>query len=112
MNLNSIDYISIIAAISELTKIGNNPIVTRLQNILNTCEISKPKLHNRKDDKSTSYYTVELSEEELDEIKAVFLGLEAGSLNEDGESTGKTDYYATLLDNWTNISGNDHAKIS
>ena len=105
MSTNTINHISIIEAINELTNIGENKIVEKLENILKYNEIPKPELHNLKDDKSTSYYKIDLSDDELDEIRDVFLDLEVSTLTEDGEATNKTQHYVTLLNNWLSISG-------
>jgi hypothetical protein len=105
MSTNIINHISIIEAINELTNIGENKIVEKLENILKYNEIPKPGLHNLKDDKSTSYYKIDLSDDELDEIRDVFLDLEVSTLTEDGEATNKTQHYVTLLNNWLSISG-------
>ena len=90
METNSINYISILEAINELTKIGNKELVIKLQNILNYNEIPKPEMHNLKNDKSTSHYKIDLTEDELDEIKDLFLDLEVSTLTEDGYSTNQT----------------------
>lgn len=103
--MNTIDYTSLSEAITELSKIGLKEIVTKLENILENNEVEKPKLHNRKEDKTTSYNRVNLAEEELEVITNVFLDLEVGSLTEDGEVGNSTDRYVTLLNNWSNING-------
>jgi|688.fasta_scaffold181368_1 hypothetical protein len=103
--MNKIDYFSISEAITELSKIGQNEIVTKLENILENNEVKKPELHNKKDDKTTSYYRVNLTEEELEVITDLFLDLEVGSLTEEGEAENSTERYVTLLNNWSNISG-------
>jgi hypothetical protein len=103
--MNTIDYNSISEAITELSKIGKKEIVTKLENILENNEVEKPKLHNRKKDKTTSYYRVNLAEEELEVITDLFLDLEVGSLTEEGEAGNSTQRYVTLLNNWSNISG-------
>jgi hypothetical protein len=103
--MNTIDYTSLSEAITELSKIGLKEIVTKLENILENNEVEKPKLHNRKEDKTTSYYRVNLAEEELEVITNVFLDLEVGSLTEDGEVGNSTDRYVKLLNNWSNING-------
>ncbi len=105
MNNSIINHVSILEAIKELTKIGRNEIVIKLQNILENNEIEKLELHNRKDDKSTSNYKVDLTKEDLNVIRDLFLDLEVGSLTEDGEAGNSTERYATLLNNWSNISG-------
>jgi hypothetical protein len=103
--MNTINYISISEAITELSKIGQNEIVTKLENILENNEVEKSSLHNKKDDKTTSHFTVNLTEEELEIIKDVFLDLEVESLTEEGEAGHSTERYVTLLNNWANITG-------
>jgi len=103
--MNTINYISISEAITELSKIGQKEIVMKLENILENNEVEKSEMHNKKDDKTTSHYRVNLTEEDLNVIADLFLDLEVGSLAEDGEATWKTERYATLLNNWSNISG-------
>jgi hypothetical protein len=65
----------------------------------------KFKLTNKKDDKITSYFTVNLTEEELEIIKDVFLDLKVKSLTEEGEAGYSTERYITILNNFTNITG-------
>jgi len=103
--MNTINYISISEAITELSKIGEKEIVAKLENILENNEVEKSELHNRKDDKTTSHYRVNLTEEDLNVIIDLFFDLEVGSLTEDGEATQKTERYVTLLNNWLNIKG-------
>ena len=109
--MNIIDYNSIIEAINELTKIGKKEIVLDLQTILKHNEITKPEKHNRKDDLFTSYFEVDLSEDDLDEIVDLFADLEVASLTDEGEAGSKTDHYVFLLDKWSNISENNSASL-
>ncbi len=103
--MNIINYISISEAITELSKIGQKEIIIKLENILENNEVEKPGLHNRKDDKTTSFYKVNLTEEDLEVIVDLFLDLEVGSLTEEGEAGNSTEKYVTLLNSWSNISG-------
>lgn len=103
--MNTINYISISEAITELSKIGEKEIVAKLENILENNEVEKSELHNKKDDKTTSHYKINLTEEDLNVITDLFLDLEVGSLTDDGEATQKTERYVMLLNNWSNISG-------
>ena len=103
--MNTIYYFSISEAMTELSKIGQKEIVMKLENILENNEVEKSELHNKKDDKTTSHYRVNLTEEDLNIITDLFLDLEVESLTEDGEATQKTERYVTLLNNWSNISG-------
>jgi hypothetical protein len=103
--MNTIDYNSISEAITELSKIGQKEIVTKLENILENNELEKPEFHSRKEDKTTSYYRVNLTEDDLEVITDLFLDLEVGSLTEEGEVGHSTERYVTLLNNWSNIAG-------
>lgn len=103
--MNTINYFSISEAITELSKIGQNEIVMKLENILENDEVEKSEFHNKKDDKTTSYYRVSLTREELEVITNHFLDLEVGSLTEEGEAGQSTERYVTLLNNWSNITG-------
>lgn len=103
MNNNSINHYSIIEAIKELKKIGNIKIVDKLECILKYNELPKSELHNQRNDKSTSFYKVDLTNDELNEIKDLMVDVEVSTLTENGEATSKTMYYVTLLNNWDNI---------
>lgn len=102
--MNTINHYSISEAIKELNKVGNINLVKKLERILKYNEIKKPKLHNKKDDKTTSHYKVNLTYDELETIKDLFLDLEVASLTIDGEAGAYTEKYVTLLDNWSIIS--------
>lgn len=98
--MKTINYISISEAIIELSTIGQKEIVNKLENILENNEIEKNDFHNRKDDKITSYYRIDLPEDDLNLIVDLFDNLEVGSLTENGEATNKTEKYVLLLNNW------------
>lgn len=101
--MKTINYISISEAIIELSKIRQKEIVSKLQNILENNEIEKNHFHNKKDDKITSHYKIDLSEDDLNLIVDLFGDLEVGSLTENGEATNKTEKYVLLLNNWSNM---------
>lgn len=103
--MNTIDYTSISETIKALSTIGQKKIVNKLENILENYELQKPELHNNKKDNTTSYYEVNLTEEELEVITDLFLDLEVGSLTEEGEAGNSTERYLTILNNWSNITG-------
>lgn len=104
--MNVINHYAIVRAIEELTKIDKRDIVDKLLDILHTNELPKPALHDRKNDKTTSYYAVNLSTEDLEAIIDRFVDLELESLTEDGDSTASTAEIVALLDNWLAIKGN------
>lgn len=94
---NSIDYISISLAILELNKISETKLATKLENILRNNELPKPDKHNKKDDYTTSYYTLTLNAEELEKVVNLFLDLEVGSLDEKYNSTVTTSRYSDMV---------------
>jgi len=110
--MNVINHNSIVEAIKELSNLGKTEIVNKLQNILDSSEISKPELHNRKDDKLTSFYKVHLSKNDLEQINDAFLNLEVESLTNNGEAGNLTERYVSLLDEWSKIYGSNNNSAS
>jgi hypothetical protein len=100
---NSLDYLSISTTISELNKIGEVTLANKLQDILLKNEFPKSDKHNRKDDKTTSYFFVELNENELEKLVNLFLDLEVGSLTPNGETTGAASHYSDMVARWASI---------
>lgn len=100
---NSMDYESISLAINELNKTGKTKLSEKLNDILLKNELPKPERHNKKEDRTTSYFKVELNEEELDTVVDLFLYLEAGSISVSGETTDFTSSYSDMVDRWSSI---------
>jgi len=90
----------------ELIKIGEFELAEKIQFILENNELSKPILHNKKDNKSTSYYKFNLKEEDIIKIQDRFLQLEVNSLSMDGDSTELTSFYSNLVDEWGTMISN------
>ena len=101
--MNSIDFISLSTTIAELNKLGKTELARKLSSLIDRNELPKPEKHNRKDDKTTSHFTIDLAKKDLDEIKDLLLSLEAFSVDENGEATATTSRYASLLDKWSEI---------
>jgi hypothetical protein len=101
--MNSIDFISLNTTITELSKLGKIELANRLSILMTSTEKPKPEKHNKKDDKTTSHFEVDIAENDLDEIKDILLSLEASSVDENGEATAMTGKYADLLDKWSKI---------
>ncbi len=102
-NENSIDYITLTSAISELKKVGDKKLVDKLQYILTNNELQKPDKHNKKSNKTTSYYKVDLNTDQLETIVELFQALEVKYLGKDFETTGAASSFASMADSWTNI---------
>lgn len=100
---NSLDYISLTSTISELNKIGETTLADKLLDIISQNELPKPDKHNRKDDKTTSYFEVKISEDEKEKIVDLFLDLEVGHLTDDGETTAAASHYSDMVVRWASI---------
>jgi len=97
-----INYSSLKITIEELAKAGKTDMVGKLENILQNNEREKSDRHNLKHDK-TSNYNVDLTSDEINEIKDMFFDLEIASLDENYEATSSSNLYVTLLNNWSSL---------
>lgn len=100
--MKSLNYITIINTINELSKVEKIEISNKLLDILNNNELPKAENHNRKNDLTTSFFNIELDDEIIEEITDSLMDLEVASLTENGESTKMTNYYVNLLNEWLN----------
>jgi hypothetical protein len=100
---NSLNYICLTTTISELNKIGAKNLAEKLQHTLLHNELPKPNKHNRQADKTTSFYKIILTADELESIVDLFYDLEVKYLDENYETTGATSSYADMADSWSHI---------
>jgi uncharacterized protein YpuA (DUF1002 family) len=100
---NSLGYFSLATTISELNKIGETNLANKLQDIVSKNELPKPDKHNKKDDRTTSYYYINLNEEDLEKIVDLFLDLEVGNLTLEGETTKAASHYSDMVNQWSSI---------
>lgn len=91
------------STISELNKIGETTLADKLLDTISQNELPKPDKHNRKEDKTTSYFEVRISEEEKEKIMDLFIDLEVGNLTEDGQTTQVASYYSDMVVRWAGI---------
>jgi len=101
---NTLDNITLVTTCNELIKVGHLELVEKIQSILRNNELSKPDKHNKKNDKITSYYKVELNEEEIEIIQDLFLQLEVDNVSEEGENTPLASFYSDLVNIWGAIA--------
>ena len=101
---NTLDNLTLVTTCNELIRIGHLELVEKIQRILRTNELSKPDMHNRKDDKTTSYYKVELNEEEIETIQDLFLQLEVDNVSAEGDTTPLASFYSDLVNTWGHIT--------
>ncbi|MFC4263983.1 hypothetical protein ACFOWM_13920 [Ferruginibacter yonginensis] len=101
---NVLDYGTLITTYNELIKIGHLELAERIQSILETEELPKPLKHNKKDDKHTSYYLIDLTENEIEIIQDLFLELEVSNVSVEGQTTSLASLYGNYADIWRNIN--------
>ena len=101
---NILHYDTLITTYNELIKVGHLGLAERIKSILENNELPKPTKHKRKDDLETSKYLIELSEEEIDIIRDIFLDLEVANVSVEGNTTPLASLYGDIADIWGNIT--------
>lgn len=93
----TIDYPTLTNTIKVLSELEKNILVDKLLDNLSHNEIQKSEKHNKKEDSTTSYFAIDLEENEIDEIIDCLqeLQMREGDVNEE-----KFYYYSDLIDNW------------
>ena len=104
MMKNSLNYISIASTILQVEQEKKHHLAEKLDYILTNNEIKKPELHNRKDDLITSYFKIEISENDLEEIIEVISNSIINSFDQDRNPTSSTYMFEELIDQWLNIT--------
>jgi hypothetical protein len=95
-----LDYSTLKETIEILSKLKSEILMNRLLEILGNNEIQKPEKHNRKQDIETSYFYIDLTEDEKDEIIDLLQDNQMNYIG-DGNKPEKLFYhYSDLLDNW------------
>jgi hypothetical protein len=103
MKHDVLDYTTLNITVKELTAKKDFELAEEIQRILSDNKIDKPVLHDKLDDASTNYYKVDLSDDNVDKIRDMFLELEVSFVSEDGDTTPTASFYASLADKWFNI---------
>ncbi|MES2862967.1 MAG: hypothetical protein V4666_02520 [Bacteroidota bacterium] len=103
---NTLDFISILSTVVQVEQEEKHHLVEKLDYILTNNEIEKPELHNRKDDLTTSYFRIDISEKELEEILDVISNSIANSFDQDSKPTVSTKMFEILYNEWSQISPN------
>ena len=104
MEENILYYDTLTTTYNELIKVGHLELAEKIQSILQTKELPKPIKHNKKDDKATSKYLIELKEEEIEIIQDLFLDLEVANVSVQGHTTPLASLYADYADMWGHIT--------
>jgi hypothetical protein len=106
MGNDVLDYTTLNITVKELTAKKDFKLAEEIQRILRDNKIEKPALHDNLDEAATNYYKVDLSDDNIDEIRDMFSDLEVSFVGEDGDTTPTASFYATLADKWFNVSEN------
>jgi len=100
---NTLDFISILSTLLQAEQTGKTDVVEKLDFILTNNEIEKPEKHNRKDDLTTSYFRIEVSKNELNDILDIISNSISNSFDENNEPTSSTYMFEDLIDKWNKI---------
>ena len=100
---NILYYTTLITTNNELIKVGHLKLAERIQSILGGNELPKPPKHNRIEDKETTRFLIEMTEEEIEIIQDLFLDLEVANVSTEGYTTPLASFYGDCADIWRNI---------
>ena len=103
-NKNVLDNTTLNITLKELSAAKETKLVSEIERILSNNKIEKPIHHANPDDKSTDYFYVNLTSEQIETIIDLFLNLEAQYVSEDGTATPTCAFYASLVDRWQALS--------
>jgi len=101
---NILYYTTLITTYNELIKVGHFKVAEKIQSILGANELPKPPKHNRIEDRETTKFLIEMTEEEIEIIQDLFLDLEVKNVSAEGHTTSIASFYADNADIWSNIT--------
>ena len=101
---NTLDFVSILSTVRQVEHEKKHHLVEKLDYILTNNEIVKPKKHNRKEDLTTSYFKIEISKNDLEEILEVISNSISNSFDNKSNPTSSTCMFENLHDEWSQIS--------
>lgn len=95
-----LNYTKLKETITILSELGSEILMNKLLEILSNNEIQKPEKHNRKRDIETSYFNIDLTEDEIDEIIDLLQENQMKFVG-DGDNHEQLFYhYSDLIDSW------------
>ena len=100
---NVLDHGTLKLTIKELDRISESRLIHEIERIIKDNKIAKPTLHQKQDDLTSEYYTVDLTADDIDAIVLIFGDREVESLGPNYETTSAASLYATTLDKWNRI---------
>ena len=98
---NVLDHTALNVTLKELVSRQESDLAADLRRIIEHNKIPKPTLHAKPYDTSATYYTIDLSAEDVEKIIDIFFDLEASHVDENGETTPTSSFYASLVDKWS-----------
>lgn len=97
----TIDYLSLTNTIKALSESEKVKLIDKLLDILQHNEIPKSEKQKKKKDITTSHFTIDLSDAEVDEIIEVLQEIQLKFVGEDGDGNDQEYYYyLELIDRW------------
>ncbi|MCR5890138.1 hypothetical protein LRS06_20640 [Hymenobacter sp. J193] len=101
--LHPISYTTLKATHTCLVAVGEAQLALTVSHILAGSQLEKPVLHNAPQQLCTNQYSLHLETDEIESIHEILLDTEAASVGSNGESTGQTSFYASLVDTWSDL---------
>jgi hypothetical protein len=102
-NQKNIGYETLCITLKEVLATNNIILAKEIERILENNQLPKPILHERTNDLSTTFYKIDLTSDQIEEVVDILLALEAQFVNEKGEATPMSSYFASLVDTWNSL---------
>lgn len=96
----TLHYLTIRNTITVLSELNQEVLVDKLLDIIANNELPKPVMHNKKSDITTSYFTVDLNEEETEQIIEILQDEQVKFIGEGEDYEQKYYHFSDLLDDW------------
>ncbi|WBX72857.1 hypothetical protein PG913_08725 [Tenacibaculum pacificus] len=84
--------------INKLTELESE-----IDRIIKENKIQKPELHNEPNSTETNFFLIDLNSDQIEIIVSIFGDLEVGNLGLNYESTYSANFFAKMLDKWSNL---------
>ena len=98
---NTLGYSTLHITLIEMAAKKEDRLITAIQRILKDNLIPHPE--NTPRDHASSFYQVDLSQQEIEKIRDIFLDLEAEYVNDNGTATPTAAFYASLVEKWESL---------
>ncbi|REH00073.1 hypothetical protein [Flavobacterium aquicola] len=96
----TINYVTLTNTIKALSEVGKVKLIDKLLDNLQHNEIPKSERHNKKKDLTTSYFAIDLNDNEVNEIIRILEEIQLKFLDDGDGNDQKYYYYLELIDNW------------